>query len=158
MVAAMILAMLAANAAGAAPHYSLAQNSIGRWTGPPGSLFPDDEFYDAGVREAVAMIASTAAPGAVLCSEAPGVVSEYLARHDRRDVTSCSLAHDGLPMRSVDTWVIVQDGHTYFENADTVDQLRRRLRPIADVRIGGGSALSVFHVTKVQNTPTRARD
>jgi hypothetical protein len=158
LIAAVILAMLAANAAGAAPHYSLAQNSIGRWIGPPGSLFPDDEFYDAGVREAVAMIASAAAPGAVLCSDAPAVVAEYLVRYDRTDVTSCSLGRDGLPMRSVDTWVIAQDGHTYFENAATIDQLRRRLRAIADVRIGGGFALSVFHVTRVQNTPTRARD
>jgi Dolichyl-phosphate-mannose-protein mannosyltransferase len=144
--AAAILVMLAANVWSAAPHYSLAQNTIGRWMGPPGSLFPDDEFYDAGMREAVAMIAPAAGPGAVLCSEAPAVVAEYLARRARADVAACSLARDGLPMRPVDTWVIAQEGHTYFENAAMIDQLRRRTRPFADVHIAGGSALSVFHL------------
>ena len=146
VAAAIIVAMLAANVVAAAPHYSLAQNSVGAWIGAPGSLFPDDEFYDAGVREAVAMIASAAEPGAVLCSEAPAVVAAYLGLDDRPDIASCSLVRDGLPMRPVDTWVIVQDGHTYFENAATVENLRRRLRPAADVRIAGGSALSVFHL------------
>jgi hypothetical protein len=51
-------------------------------------------------------------------------------------------------MRSVDTWVIVQEAHTYFENAATVEQLRQRLHPFADIRVGGGSALSVFHLEK----------
>jgi hypothetical protein len=146
VAAALIVVMLAANVVAAAPHYALAQNSVGAWIGAPGSLFPDDEFYDAGVREAVAMIASAAEPGAVLCSEAPAVVAAYLGLDDRSDIASCSLVRDGLPMRPVDTWVIVQDGHTYFENAATVENLRRRLRPAADVRIGGGSALSVFHL------------
>jgi hypothetical protein len=148
VAAAVVVAALALNVAAAAPHYALAQNIVGRSMGPPGSLFPDDEFYDAGVREAVGMIAAAAAPGAVLCSEIPAVVAEYLARHDRADVTPCSLTRDGLPMRSLDTWVIVQEAHTYFENAATLEQLRRRLQPFADIRVGGGSALSVFHLEK----------
>ncbi len=146
VAAAVLVATLAMNVAAAAPHYALAQNIVGRWMGPPGSLFPDDEFYDAGVREAVGMIAAAAAPGAVLCSEIPAVVAEYLARQDRGDITPCSVTRDGLPMHSVDTWVIVQEAHTYFENAATMEQLRRRQHPFADIRVGGSSALSVFHL------------
>jgi hypothetical protein len=146
IAAAVLVAALAVNAGAAAPHYALAQNVIGRWLGPPGSLFPDDEFYDAGVREAVGIIATAARPGAVLCSEVPAVVAEYLARQGRADVRPCSLTGDGLPMRSRDTWVIVQEAHTYFENAAMVEQLRRRLQPFADIRVGGASALSVFHL------------
>src|ERR687888_527070 len=56
----------------------------------------------------VMMLRRTAAPGAVLCSEIPAVVAEYLARQDRADITPCSVTRDGLPMDAVDTWVIVQ--------------------------------------------------
>jgi hypothetical protein len=111
---------------------------------PPGYLFPDDEFYDAGVREAVAAIARVADPDAVVCSDATSVVAEYLARNGRFDVRSCSISHDGLPMHPVQTWVIAQDGHTYFENAPVLDQLRRRSPPWLDVEIKGVSAARVY--------------
>ena len=107
-------------------------------------MFPDDELYDAGVREAVEAIAAGAAPGAVVCSDAAVVVAEYLARDGRTDMRSCSMAHHGLPMTPVETWVIVQPGHLYFENVGVVEQLRARLRPWMDVPINGSSAAQVY--------------
>jgi hypothetical protein len=130
----------------AAPFYGLAQNAIGAALAPPGALFPDDEFYDAGVREAVAAIASSAAPGAVVCSDAETVVAEYLTRFGRSDVRHCSISHDGLPMTPGDTWVLAQPGHVYFENAEVIAQIRRRLRPWMTVETGGVTAVDVFHV------------
>src|SRR5439155_5650562 len=100
IVAACALALIAPSAAQIAavgPYYGLAQNVVGASLAPRGSLFPDDEMYDAGVGEAVAAIAAVAAPGASICSDATAVVSEYLARNGRHDATSCSIAHDGLP-------------------------------------------------------------
>ena len=129
-----------------APFYSLTQNALGARLAPRGWFFPDDEFYDAGVREAVAAIATAAAPGAVVCSDATAVVDEYLDRHGRADVRSCSIAHDGLPMTAVDTWVVAQDGHTYFENLGVIEQLQRRMHPWTEIRIAGVLAAQVFHV------------
>jgi hypothetical protein len=130
----------------AAPHYGLAQNAIGASVASPGALFPDDELYDAGVREAVAAIASAAAPGAVVCSDAATVVAEYLARDGRTDVRSCSISHDGLPMTRGDTWIVAQPGHIYFENADVIAQIRRRTAPWLTIDIHGVAAADVFHV------------
>lgn len=130
----------------AAPYYGLAQNAIGAFLSPPGTNFPDDEFYDAGVREAVGAIAGAAAPGAVVCSDATTVVAEYLSRRGRGDVRSCSIAHDGLPMNKGDTWVIAQPGHVYFENAQVVAQLRGASAPWLSVDVGGATAVEVFHV------------
>jgi hypothetical protein len=130
----------------AAPYYGLSQNAVGAWLGPPGARFPDDELYDAGVREAVDAIASAAAPGAVVCSDATTVVAEYLARRGRGDVRSCSISHDGLPMKRVDTWVVAQPGHVYFENAGVIDGLRRASAPWLTVDVGGATAVEVFHV------------
>lgn len=127
------------------PYFGLARNALGTRLFPPGWLFPDDEFYDAGVREATQAIARVAPPGAVVCSDATAVVSEYLSRAGRSDLRSCSVAHDGLP-GGADTWVIAQDGHTYFENAGVFDTLRRRQRPWLEVSVGGAVAAQVFHL------------
>jgi len=119
----------------------------GALVGPRGSLFPDDELYDAGVREAVAAVASQAAQGAVVCSDSVSVVAEYLREAGRTDLQSRSIAHDGLPMQPVETWVLVQDGHTYFENAGVIDQLRHRLRPWREIAAAGVPAVQVFRLT-----------
>jgi dolichyl-phosphate-mannose-protein mannosyltransferase len=143
VVALVVIAGLAGPAIAAAPHYSLARNVIGdRLGGPP--LFPDDELFDAGVREAVSAIAAHAAPGAVVCSDATAVVAEYLARAGRHDMRSQSIAHDGIPMDAVETWVVVQNGHTYFENASTIEALQRRLPAWAETRVGRASAVRVY--------------
>jgi Dolichyl-phosphate-mannose-protein mannosyltransferase len=142
-IAVLVALGVAVPAVAAAPHYSLARNLIGERIGGP-LMFPDDELYDAGVREAVAAIAARAAPGAVICSDAPAVVEEYLQRGRRRDMSSRSIAHDGIPMRAVEVWVVVQDGHTYFENASTLDALQRRLAPWTEIRVDGISAVRVY--------------
>jgi len=59
----------------ARPFFSLSQNTIGRVLTPPGFVFADDEFNDAGVREAVAAIARVAQPGAAIASDASTVVA-----------------------------------------------------------------------------------
>jgi hypothetical protein len=128
------------------PFPSLYQNALGARIAPPGYFFPDDEFNDSGVREAVDAIARTARPGAVIASDATGVVSAYLARSGRTDVHSVSLAHDGLPLRAVETWAIVQDGHVYFESEALVAQLRARMPPWLEIRIGPALAVQVFQV------------
>src|SRR5262249_28920786 len=76
----------------AAPFYGLARNVVGARLGSRGSIFPDDEFYDAGAREAVKAITASAVPGAVVCSDAAAVVSTYLVKYGRPDLRSCSIS------------------------------------------------------------------
>jgi len=149
-VAAFVLSALAIQAVAWTPYYGLAQNIVGARIAAHGLLFPDDEFYDAGVREAVAEIAGVAGPDAVVCSDATAVVEEYLHRSGRFDMKACSIARDGLPMDRVETWVIAQDGHTYFENEAVFDQLKREFRPWRTVHVDGSVAVSIFHVRGVE--------
>jgi hypothetical protein len=128
------------------PFPSLYQNALGARIAAPGSVFPDDEFNDAGVREAVGAIVRAARPGAVIASDATGVVDAYLARSGRTDLHSISLSHDGLPLRAVETWAIVQDGHVYFESQALVAQIRARMTPWLEIRIGHALAVQVFQV------------
>jgi hypothetical protein len=127
-----------------APFYSLHQNGLASSFAPPGWLFPDDEFYDAGVREAVADIAAVAKPGAIIASDAKKVVQVYLERAGRTDIEARSLSSKGLPMHAAETWVVVQDAHIYFENRGMIEQLRARGAPVREYRVGGGVAVQVF--------------
>ncbi|HZR24498.1 MAG TPA: glycosyltransferase family 39 protein [Vicinamibacterales bacterium] len=142
-VAVALAVTVAASGASAAPYFGLAQNAVANRFVAAGTLFPDDELYDAGVREAVDAIARVAGSHAVICSDATAVVAEYLDRDDRHDITSRSIAHDGIPMVPVETWVLVQDGHTYFENAAVIEGLQR-LRPWTDIRVASTSAVRVY--------------
>jgi hypothetical protein len=132
-----------------APYYSLHQNALAARLFAPGSLFPDDEFYDAGVREAVRDIARVAAPGAVIVSDATKVVNVYLERAGRTDIQSLSLSAHGVPATprgtvSPETWVVAQDAHTYFENQAVLTQIRARSMPTREYHVGGGVAVQVF--------------
>jgi predicted DCC family thiol-disulfide oxidoreductase YuxK len=73
-------------------------------------------------------------------------VAAYLARSGRADLQAISLSHDGLP-RAVETWAIVQDGHVYFESEALVAQLRARMAPWLEIRIGPALAAQVFQLT-----------
>ena len=121
------------------------QNAIGAHIAPAGYLFPE-AFNDAGVREAVGLIARQARPRAVIASDATTVVAEYLARAGRSDMHAWSISRDGLPMGSVETWVLVQNEHRYFENEAVIEQLQRRLQPWREVRVLGAVAVQVFHL------------
>ncbi len=147
LIAAAVIVPLGAHAGGSAPYYSLAQNTIGARVAEDGLLFPDDELYDGGVREAVEAIARVAPAGAVICSDATAVVEEYLRRDGRTDIAACSIARDGLPMKPRDTWVIAQEGHIYFENQLVIEQIARRYVPWLELRVGGFPAAAVYHLS-----------
>jgi hypothetical protein len=128
-----------------APFYSLHQNAVAARFFAPGSLFPDDEFYDAGVREAVMDIARSAAPGAVILSDATRVVRVYLERAGRTDLQAQSLSR--TPLASVhapEVFVLAQDAHTYRENQATLQRIRAASTPLRAYHVGGAVAVQVF--------------
>jgi len=108
----------------AAPFHSLFRNAIGETLAPAGAMFPE-ETYDIGVREAVAAIASSAGPGTAIVSDAPAVVSYYLAQARRTDLTVRSLSAAGLPGDGRPSFVIAQPEHVTFENQTLIARLRR---------------------------------
>jgi hypothetical protein len=130
----------------AAPYFSMYQNPLGARVAPPGWLFPDDELHDAGMREAVLFVAGCAQTGAAIASDAIGVVGEYLGRSGRADIANVSLSRDGLPNDRPETYVLAQDAHYYFENAETIDQIRRRFVPVREFRVRGALSVQVFRL------------
>jgi hypothetical protein len=129
----------------AAPFYSLFQNAVGERLAAPGVTFPE-ETYDYGVREAVAAIAATAEKSAFIVSDAPAVVAYYLERSSRADLRVRSLSGQGISYGAKESWVIVQDEHSTFENARVVDHLRQRATPWREFYARDTLAAQVFRI------------
>jgi hypothetical protein len=131
----------------AAPYYSLFQNAVGARVNVAPPAFPE-ETYDYGVREAVAAVAASAAPSAVIVSDAPAVVAHYLRMLGRPDIGATSLSGDGLDQHRGEAWAIVQDEHLTFENEALVSQLRVGGTPWREIRIADRLAAQVFRVAE----------
>jgi hypothetical protein len=140
------IAALAFGLQSASPFYSLFRNAVGERIAAAGETFPE-ETYDYGVREAVAAIAATAEPSAVVVSDAPAGVAYYLRATGRTDLRVRSLSGQGIPAGHQPAWVIVQDDHVTFENHDVVEQLRRQSAPWREYRAGDALAAQVFRLS-----------
>jgi len=132
--------------ASAGPFFSLFQNAIGERLAPPAVTFPE-ETYDFGVREAVSAIAGSAAPAAVIVSDAPDVVAHYLKLSRRPDLRAASLSGTGLPSRAPEVWVIVQAEHLTFENQLLIQHLRGTT-PWREIDAGHVPAAQVFRIER----------
>ena len=68
------------------PHFRLYTNALGGGVAKAGYYFPHDEFYDAGMRDAIFEIARRAKPGAKIASESSSLASYYAQRANRTDL------------------------------------------------------------------------
>jgi dolichyl-phosphate-mannose-protein mannosyltransferase len=154
-LAASIVAVLLSAEVAATPFYSFAENSIGQRVTPPGQNFPDDEFYDYGVREAVAAIAREASSGATIVSDVPDVAAYYIRAAGRRDLRVRSLSQEGLPPQplqeaqgTAEAWVIVQEGHVYFDNREIVAALRCSGPPWREIHARDAIAVEIYRLPR----------
>lgn len=141
------LAFPAIASASVAPHYRLYTNVLGGGWERAGSYFPHDEFYGAGVRQAVFEIAARAQPGARVASEAPGLVAYYAQLAGRSDLLSLSLS-DKAAMQgcTVGDFIIVERGRRYFSNDALVTRLQQTTTPIVNVSVGRVPAINIYQL------------
>jgi hypothetical protein len=142
LLAALVATSVVA-ATSTAPFYALYLNALGG--GRAAWYFPHDEVYDAGLREAIALVSREAPRGAVVYGEAPPVWHYYLERFERTDVRFRALS-DGVTAGEAfrADYVVVQRGRRYFENAETIDAVVERSRPAATVKVAGVDAVWVY--------------
>jgi hypothetical protein len=127
-----------------APYYSLYANALS--PRGPGYYFPHDEFYDAGLREAIEYVAASAPPGAAVAHETPGVVGYYLARYGREDLRPRVVSDPGFDPTTEPgpVYVILQRGRTYFENRDEMERVRATFKREQQIFIHGVVAAEVY--------------
>ncbi|HEX8853582.1 MAG TPA: hypothetical protein VF754_08850, partial [Pyrinomonadaceae bacterium] len=128
------------------PHYALYTNALADKSA--GRFFPHDEFYDDGLREAVAHIARVAPQGAFVAHETPGVVRYYLDKYGRADLQPriISNAHFDARRAPAGAFIILQRGRTYFENQEELAYVREsgRFRKDYEVLLRGARAAEVY--------------
>ncbi|MGB9179345.1 MAG: glycosyltransferase family 39 protein, partial [Pyrinomonadaceae bacterium] len=131
----------------AAPYYRLYTNLLGGGREQAGALFPQDDFYDAYMREVMSEIASRAGAGAHVASETPGLAAYYAGRANRSDLVCVSLS-DPQALREFTTgdFIIAARGRRYYSNAALLDSLRQTSAPAFRASVGNAHAVDIYLV------------
>jgi hypothetical protein len=138
---------------GAAPHYRLYTNLIGGGAKGAGSFFPQDEFYDAPIRDTIEEIARRARPGARVATETVGLASYYAEQAERRDLKLVSLSDtEALKELQDGDFLIAARGRRYFSNEALLKRLAESAQPAFHVAVGDVPAVDVYAV----DSPLRA--
>jgi 4-amino-4-deoxy-L-arabinose transferase-like glycosyltransferase len=128
-----------------APHYRLYVNAFGGGDRRVTWFFPHCDYFDAGMREALAWVAANAEPGAEVVSEVDWTVRLYTAADGRPDlVSSPFLPGRGCHLRRP-CYVLVHVGRRYRHNEAALDRLSGRA-PVHVVRIRGVDAVRVHRL------------
>ncbi len=128
-----------------APHHRLYLNAFAGGDRNVTWFLPHCDYFDAGVREAIAWVAAHAEPGAEIASEVDWTVRLYAARDGRPDLVSSPI----LPGRGCRTgrpcYVVTQPGRVYRHNEAALDELAQRA-PAHVVRVRGEDAARVYRL------------
>lgn len=140
----VILAGLAS--VSAVPHYRLFTNVIGGGAANAGAYFPQDDFYDAEMGDALKQIASQAKPQAHVASESQNVCQYYAGRHSRADLVCVSMSDEtALSKLSEGDYIIDARGRHYFSN-DALLATLHTVQPAFKVPLGNIPAADVYLV------------
>ena len=133
------------SAASAAPHFRLYMNSLDGGSEPGGTLFPQDEFYDAYMYDAMKEIAGRARPGARVGTEIPLLADYYAKRVGRLDLFSTEFSSPAdLEKLTVGDFLIDARGRTYYSNQAMLQRLRESSKPAFTISVGEIPAADVY--------------
>jgi predicted membrane-bound dolichyl-phosphate-mannose-protein mannosyltransferase len=129
----------------AAPHYRLYVSALGGGPAKAGAYFPQDEFYDAYMRDAMIEVAKRAGPGARVASELPNLGAYYAQRANRPDLVCVELSDPAeLEKLTRGDFVIDARGRTYLSNQAMLTRLRQASQLAFTTAVGATPAADVF--------------
>jgi predicted membrane-bound dolichyl-phosphate-mannose-protein mannosyltransferase len=133
------------SAASAEPHYRLYMNSLSGGNARAGAYFPQDEFYDAYMQDAMKEIAARARPGAHVATEIP-LLADYYARRAGRTDLVCVEMSDPVELGKLSPEDVLIDarGRTYFSNQAMLMRLRQPSKPAFTVSVGTTPAVDIY--------------
>lgn len=129
----------------ATPHYRLYVNALGGGPAKAGAYFPQDEFYDAYMGDAMIEIARHARPGARVAGELPNVGTYYAQRANRPDLVCVELSDPAEREKlAPGDFLIDGRGRTYFSNQAMLERLRQVSQPAFTIAVGATPAAYVY--------------
>ncbi len=155
-LAVIVIAASVVNSIQAAPHFRLFMNSIGGGTAWAGYYFPHDEFYDASMRDVMAVIATRARPGARVASESPSLAAYYAERDNRSDLVCVSLSDpDAIKQLGAGDFIIIARGRRYFSNDSIISTLRDHASPITELSLGPVPSAKIYELPQKVTKSTK---
>lgn len=129
----------------AAPHYRLYMSVLGGGPARAGEYFPQDEFYDAYMQDAMIEIARRAQPNARVVSEISTVSAYYAQRANRPDLI-CTDLSDTVEREKLAAgdFLIDARGRTYLNNQAMLARLRQASQPAFTITVGSTPAAYVY--------------
>ena len=127
------------------PHPRLYVSALGGGDANVDWFFPHCDYFDAGVREAVAQIAARGEEGAEIATETGWVVRYYADQAHRTDLVDTSILPDTGCVHGRTCYVIVQSGRHYWHNQAALELLAAR-KPWTTVDVGGQHAVAVYRL------------
>ena len=129
----------------AAPHYRLYMSVLGGGPAHAGAYFPQDEFYDAYMQDAMTAIAKRARPDTRVASELQSVASYYAQRANRPDLISVEFSDPAeLEKLTPGDFLIDGRGRTYLSNQAMLLRLRQASQPAFTIAVGATPAAYVY--------------
>ncbi len=138
-MAAMVVALVfwpLANAMAWAPYNRLYLNALGGGEANVGRLFPPDEVYDLGAREAAEYVCRVAPRGARVAASDPMGLGFYVRQLGRKDLKVEPLFDPNYEIRPGD-FLLIQDSRRYFETNGLINLVEKTERPVFVVRDDG---------------------
>ncbi len=133
------------SAVASAPHYRLYMSVLGGGPTKAGAYFPQDEFYDAYMRDAMAELAKRARPNARVAGEIPAVATYYAQRARRPDLICVELSDPvELEKLTPGDFLIDARGRTYHTNQAMLTRLSSTSQPAFSVAVGSTQAADVY--------------
>jgi hypothetical protein len=133
----------------AGPHFRLYLNALGGGAANAGYYFPQDEFYDASMRDAMFEIAKRARPGATVASESQTLAAYYAQRAGRSDL-NCVFISDSNALQQLheEDFLIDARGRRYFSNDAVLTALNQSEAPTFRVSLGSVPSAAVYQLNQ----------
>ncbi len=120
-------------------------SALGGGPAQAGAYFPQDEFYDAYMRDVMAELAKRAHPNARVASEIPTVAAYYAQRANRPDLNCVDLSDPAdLKKLTSGDFVIDARGRTYYTNQAMLMRLRQASQPAFTISVGATKAANIY--------------
>lgn len=126
-----------------APLYPLYLNAFGGGKANIAKIFPHDELYDIGVREAIEFTCKVAPQGALLAASNPKTVAYYLQKCGRQDIRVGVLFDPRYVVHRGD-FLLIQESRRYFETEDLFRQVEHNGKELTEVSVAGVVAARIY--------------
>ena len=131
------------------PYYSLYTAEQGGGADRRGYYFPQDDFYDAGLREAIREVCASAPPNSEVLGATPAAFQYYRQVYGRPDLQFRSTADQEW---TLDTerkpFILYQEYRTYMENFYLLVFFRSMLRPQQTFTAQGLPSVTIYRLCR----------